>query len=107
MVLPSIFAVTQQKAVEEREADRLQYNTEMIVNQYERKCLAKFYIFRKVQNYGDGLDHFPDELVKTKSVFPDYLVDPSKPYEEKKQKGWDEELKDYLLDPNEPYRELK
>ena len=53
--------------VDEKPTDRLSYDTEMIVNEADRKCEAKFYIFRKVQDYGDGLDHFPDELIKTKS----------------------------------------
>ena len=62
----------------------MEHNTELIVPQFQYKCEAFFYVFRKVQEYNDPNDHYPDELLlkSTNSRFPDYIVDPRWAYDD-------------------------
>ena len=48
-------------------------NTEMIVVEFLAKCDAYKFVNRRVQEYSDGLDHYPDELYRTRSELPAYL----------------------------------
>ena len=66
--LPSV------EPVREELSQRQEYDTEMIVSEFESKCEALIFVFRQVQSYSDGLEHYPDELYRTRSDLPSYLV---------------------------------